>query len=149
MRHHVAKCTKKPLNGERVVTVLGRAVEGRLHANASDRLRLVVFPVLREDAIVRLIRYDWIIIIYGNKICVKYTPSYQHNMIRAQLRLAGRVLSALREVTDYSSIFNAKIYDSLIQAIRIVAWYDPISDEFKSPATQQPHLQSLKLSKLV
>lgn len=140
IRHHIrTQCSKKPVKGERIITILGRAVEGRLHANASDQLRLVVFPVLREDAIVRLIRYDWILIIYGNKLCAKYIPSYQHNMIRARLRLAGRVLYALKnvnpEITDYSSIYQPKFYDSLIEAIRIVARFDPIKNEFNAPAT--------------
>lgn len=139
IRHHVPKCTGRLLNGERAVIVLGRAVEGRLHVNASDRLRLVVFPVLREDAVVRLIRYDWIIIIYGNKLCAKYTPSFQHAMIRARLRLAGRILYCIREInpdiTDYASIFNPKFYDSLVEAIKVVARYDPDHNEFNAPAT--------------
>lgn len=127
------------MKGQRVIRVLGRAIKGRLHPLASDRLRLIVFPVLREDEIVRIIRYDWMVITYGNILCSKYVPHFQHNMIRARLRLAGRLLLAVKKInqyiTDFASIYNPRHYDSVVEAIKIISGFSSISYEFKSPAT--------------
>lgn len=94
--------------------VAGKTVEARLHVSASDTLRLVVFPVLQEDEIVRLIIYDWLIILYGNKLCLKYTQHYQHNMIRARLRLIGRFLHAAKslnsEINKLAKIYAPKYF---------------------------------------
>ena len=82
-RHHYRKCIGPKSKGTRVISVLGRAVIGRIHQEASKILRLRVFPVLQEDAIVRLIRYDELIIAFGNQQCEKYKASEHHdNMIR-------------------------------------------------------------------
>ncbi|XP_037025624.1 uncharacterized protein LOC119067001 [Bradysia coprophila] len=60
-------------------------------------------------------------------------------MIRARLRLAGRLLFAVKkinkEITDFASIYNPKAYDSVVEAIRTIAGFDSRSNEFKSPAT--------------
>lgn len=149
IRYHMKRCKNVPtMKGQRMIQILGRAIEGRLHPKASDRLRLVVFPVLREDSIVRLIRYDWLIISYGNILCMKYIPHYQHNMIRARLRLAGRLLSAIKvidgDVTDFASIYQPKFYDALVDAIRLVAGYDPTLNEFRAPATASAAVTHVK-----
>lgn len=147
IRYHMKRCTNV-VKGQRMIQVLGRAIEGRLHPKATDRLRLVVFPVLREDSIVRLIRYDWLIISYGNILCMKYIPHYQHNLIRARLRLAGRLLSAIKvinsDVMDFASIYHPKFYDALVDAIRLVAGYDPILNEFRAPATASAAVTHVK-----
>lgn len=70
IRHHFKDCTEKIVG--RSVNVLGRKVEGRIHESANSILRNIVFPVLREDDVVRSIRYDELLIAYGNKLCIKY-----------------------------------------------------------------------------
>ncbi|XP_031786084.1 uncharacterized protein LOC116417402 [Nasonia vitripennis] len=87
-----------------------RQVMGRIHSEASGVLRNVVFPVLREDNITKCIRYDKLIILYGNKLCTKYKPQYQHDMIRNRLRTLGRFLT--------------RYYDDCVKAIYAVANYD-------------------------
>lgn len=139
-RKHIAKCFQESniIKGTRTYKVLGTMVEGRLHATACDKLRLVIFPVLREDHIVRLIRYDWLIILWGNKLCVKHGPHFQHNHIRAKLRLLGRFLAAAKHVnntiTDLSSIFTPKYIDTMIEAIDIVARIDRLNNTCEAPA---------------
>ncbi|XP_074114259.1 uncharacterized protein LOC141537270 [Cotesia typhae] len=117
---------------------MGKSIESRMHKNANDILRLVVFPVLQDDEIVRLIRYDWLIILYGNKLCIKYTPHYQHNMIRARLRLIGRFLSAAKEInselTDLASLFYPKYIETVIKAIGQVARIDYLKNVCDAPA---------------
>lgn len=56
--------------------VMGRKVLGRIHPETSTILRQRVFPVLREDEVVRNIKYERLIILYGNKMCIKYR--HQH-----------------------------------------------------------------------
>ncbi|CAD6222091.1 GSCOCG00011714001-RA-CDS [Cotesia congregata] len=117
---------------------MGKSIESRMHKNANDILRLVVFPVLQDDEIVRLIRYDWLIILYGNKLCIKYTPHYQHNMIRARLRLIGRFLSAAKEInselTDLASLFYPKYIETDIKAIGQVARINYLKNVCEAPA---------------
>lgn len=47
---------------------MGRKILGPIHPEASTILRQTVFPVLRQDEVVRPIRYDKLIILYENKI---------------------------------------------------------------------------------
>lgn len=70
--------------------IMGKQVTGRIHKLANVSLRKIVFPIMREDAITRIIRYDELLIIYGNKLCLKYKSQHHHNMIRARLRVYGR-----------------------------------------------------------
>lgn len=112
-RKHICKCSDNAIEGTRTYKVLGNTVEGRLHTSASDTLRLVIFPVLKEDDIVRLIRYDWLIILYGNKLCIKYGPYYQHNMTRARLRFIGRFLQAAKQINSELKIFLQYIARSI------------------------------------
>lgn len=147
LRNHFASCTKGVLKGARNIKILARAIEGRFSEDASEQLREVL-PVMREDEIVQLIRYDWLLIAYGNILCMKYGFHFQQNMIRAKLRLAGRVLQALKninsEVTDFASIFYPKRYKSLIEAIKIVGKFDSATNEFGSPATSASAITAVK-----
>lgn len=140
-RKHISKSGDVKIKGSRTYKVLGNVIEGHLHKSASEKLRLVIFPVLKEDAIVRLIRYDWLIILYGNKLCLKYGPHYQHNMIRARLRLLGRFLRAAKdinsEVTDLSSLYVPKYVDTVIDAIAVVARIDRLTNSCGAPAVAE------------
>lgn len=147
LRNHFASCSKGALKGARNIKILARAIEGRFSEDASEQLREIL-PVMREDEIVELIRFDWLLIAYGNILCMKYGFHFQQNMIRAKLRLGGRVLHALKnidaEVTDFASIFYPKRYKSLIEAIKIVGKFDAAMNEFGSPATAASAMTSIK-----
>lgn len=86
LRNHIRKCINLKYSKNRTITVLGRTILGRINEIASQTLKKVIFPVLREDSITRLIRYDELIIRYGNKLCMKYKLQHQHNMVRNRLR---------------------------------------------------------------
>lgn len=120
-----------------MLTTLAKAAEGRVLESASIRLAHVM-SIMREDHIVRLIRYDWLLILFGNKMCCKYTPHYQENMIRARLRLAGRVLYEIKKidanVTDFASIYHVEQYKPLVAAIKVIGRFDPETNEFGAPA---------------
>lgn len=52
-RHHYQRCIKDRSKDNRSISVLGRQVIGRIHYEASNALRLRVFPILREDVVRR------------------------------------------------------------------------------------------------
>lgn len=56
--------------------IMGRKVTCRLHPLANNVLKKTVFPVMREDDVTRLIRYDELLILYGNKLCIKYKAQH-------------------------------------------------------------------------
>lgn len=122
----------------RSVKILGRKVQGRIHDCANSILRNIVFPVLREDDIIRLIRYDELLITYGNKLCLKYKHQHQQDMIRSHLRLLRRFLQALRKinknVTDFYSIYHPSIYDDCIKAVNQVAGFNASTKIYEAPS---------------
>lgn len=123
---------------ERGLHQLGRAIEGRLHAEASKEL-VEVFVRLRENENIRCIRFDWIVIHYGNDLCLNHSLDYQHGYICGKLRAAGKVLreskSISSEITDMSSIFNVKHCNTIVEAIRNMGKFDYNTKRFGSPGT--------------
>ncbi|XP_044763256.1 uncharacterized protein LOC123320130 isoform X1 [Coccinella septempunctata] len=139
IRHHAKKCFNYDGSRSRTVMVMGRKVLGRIHSDASDILRKAIFPVLREDDVIKSIRYDRLIILYGNKMCCKYRLQHQHDMIRAQLRLLGRFLISLksinREIVELEDLYVPNHFDDAISAINIVAGLDPNTLMYRAPST--------------
>lgn len=142
LQHHVAyKCNRKPIaknesmKCQRIITALSIAVEGRVHEKASQNLK-ALFTSFRQNEIVYLSRFEWLIVLYGNKICQKNTKSFQKGMKRYRIKMAGRILHALKsiDVTDFASIYKPKHYDSMVEAIRIVSRFDAKSNKFGAPA---------------
>jgi len=58
IRRQFYHCTGRNSKQHRSVLVMGRAIIGRINPGAEETLRKVVFPALREDKIIRIIRYD-------------------------------------------------------------------------------------------
>ena len=140
LRHHAKRCFGHSGKTNRTLSVLGRKVLGRIHPEASETLRQEIFPVLREDETVRLIRYDRLIILYGNKLSARYGGSQcQRDSIRSQLRLLGRFLNALKrinnQVTDFASIYHPKMYDDAVLAIQEIAGFDSKTKTYSAPST--------------
>lgn len=55
----------------------GRKLIVNIHQEASESLKQRILPVMRKDTAVQSIKYDRLIILYGNKICSKYRLQYQ------------------------------------------------------------------------
>ncbi|XP_063993690.1 uncharacterized protein LOC135171231 isoform X2 [Diachasmimorpha longicaudata] len=139
LRHHFRRCTKRDGRRERVAMVKGRKIAARVNERASRDVRAYIFPYMREDEVVRCIRYDLLITIFANKQCQKYgTNHHLYQMIRARLRLLGRFLLTIRSIdnriSEFSDIFNPRFYDNSIEAVRVVAGFDEVSRTFKTPA---------------
>ena len=142
IRHHWRKCTKGLFKGkgkERLVMIKGRTIAAKIHEKANAIVRKYIFPYLREDVIVRGIRYDELIIIYANKQCEKYgTHTHHYRMIRARLRLLGRFLNAIKSINPaikkFSDVFQPRYYDDTIRAVKIVTGFDENLRTFAHPA---------------
>ncbi|XP_071647548.1 uncharacterized protein [Temnothorax longispinosus] len=138
IRHHSRSCLKTDFSKNRCIMIMGRKVTCRIHHLANDTLKKIVFPVMREDEVTRIIRYDELLILYANKLCIKYNTQHQHDMIRARLRLLGRFLLALKKINtsveDFKSLYHPRVYDDCISAINIVAGYVKEENIYKSPA---------------
>lgn len=138
IRHHSRKCLKQNFKRNKTIMVMGRKITGRIHQLANETVRKIVFPVMREDDVTRIIRYDELLILYANKLCTKYTSQHQHDMIRARLRVLGRFLLAVKKINknieDFQSLYQPKMYDDCISAINIVAGYDQEEKIYKTPA---------------
>ena len=116
----------------------GRKVQARLHTKASDVVRKIIFPILRDDDVCRIIRYDELVILCANKLCRKFRNQRYHDMIRAELRLLGRYLISIKKfnsnITDFASIYQPRHYDSCILATKDVAQFDSDANKFKTPS---------------
>lgn len=136
LRVHVRKCSGIMSQKSRQVTILGKKVSGRLHEKASRVVREKLFPPLREDDIIRLIRYDELCIIYANKMCEKYRNERHFDMIRARLRLIGRFLQTMKnskpEITDLKSVVDPKYCYETIKSINELAGANR-SGHFETP----------------
>lgn len=138
LRRHWNKCTKNPLKNERVVQQLGRVVESRVHSDATEDL-IEIFSKFRENEIIRNVRFDWLVVCYGNELCFNYSPHYQEGYICSKLRAAAKVLGASKsispEITDLSSLFNVKHCNTVIEAIRSMGKFNHQTKVFGSPGT--------------
>lgn len=121
LRIHIKKCTatKQPCNTRYMEN--SRRITGRLHRIASEVVRKKLFPPLRDDDVVRVIRYDALAIIYANKMVIKYKEERYFEMIRHRLRLIDRFLLAIRainsEISDLKSVFDPKFSDDAHKAL--------------------------------
>lgn len=138
LRHHWKKCTGKSIKGERVVKQLGKAVEGRVHPEASDKLN-TLFSKFRDNEGIRSIQFDWLAICYGNELCTTYSPHYQEGYIRSKISATAKLLNISKsispEITDLSSVFAVKYCQTVVESIRKMAKFDEKSKMFGSPGT--------------
>lgn len=150
IRRHFKRCTGYSSTHHRSVMVMGRAVIGRINPVAEETLRKVVFPVLREDEITRIIRYDELIIMYGNRLCRKYRKQYQHKLIRSHLRYLGRFLKIIKDinvqVTDMQSIYHPGFYEDCIKTVNKMSILDNTTNTYK--VTTTPQLMGTLLKKV-
>lgn len=135
---HIQKCCKDAFKGERLASAMSSAVESRIHQNASNRLQFVCRP-LRNTVGVQILKFDWLIIAFGNKMCRKYPLEKHEKFIRQMLRMCGRLFRELKSIskgiTDFASLFNPRRYEDLLQAVRNIGKFDAKSNEFETPST--------------
>ncbi|XP_011702592.1 PREDICTED: uncharacterized protein LOC105458763 isoform X2 [Wasmannia auropunctata] len=136
LRHHFRNCNQKSI-GRRVLQ-LSRKIQARVHSKANDIVRDIIFPVLRDDDVCRIIRYDELVILRANSLCYRKHKNPRYEVIRAELRLLGRYLISVKKfnsnINDFASIYHPRHYDSCILAAKDVAQLNPNTNKFKSPS---------------
>ena len=92
---------------------------------------------MREDEVCKVVRYDELAILFGNRLTVKFKSPHHYDMIRAKLRLIGRFLLALKsegvEVQDFQDALRPQRFDDAIKGINAVAGLR--NGKYSSPAT--------------
>lgn len=107
IRHHFFEmCWKKSAKN---VIAQARAIEGRINPRATEIVREKILPCMREDGVVRIVRYDLLLILYANDLCQRHRSTYNYNMIRLYLRQCGIFLLFLQR-KDSSIATFASIY---------------------------------------
>lgn len=93
-------------------------------------MRRRIFPVLRQnDDVVNAIRFDDLVIIFGNFQAEKYRESnHIDDMIRTKLRRLGRFLLIAREVSEEFHKERPLEYQKISEMSEI---YDPSCTYFK------------------
>lgn len=76
IRHHSRNCFETKFATNRYIMVMGRKIACRIHSSANTVLRKTVFPIMREDEVTRVIRYDELLILYANKLCIKFKSQH-------------------------------------------------------------------------
>lgn len=119
----------------------GRKQTQYIHSVANKILKTKVFPVLRDDEISRSVRYDELVIKFGNKLTEKYSSEHHYDMIGSNLRLIGRFKIELNkinpDIVELKDIFKPHLFDICIKALRNVAHWDEDLMWFKTPAVAQ------------
>lgn len=136
LRHHYRICAKKK-DTFRNILKLGRSAAQSVHNRASFKLRKDILPIMRNDNIYNLIKYDLLIILYGNYLCQIHRLQHLGDHIRQQLRLIGRYLEALKsiepKIEELQMLFDPKYYDIAIQAVNVVAKYNKDTESYEIP----------------
>lgn len=117
---------------------MGKILYSQIHEVASPVLKNI-FVTLREDDVKNVIKFDILVITFGNMLCEKYRLAHLHKMICAKLRLVGKFLLEIekidKEIDTYSCVFTPEKMDQILIAVNKVGGLDPIAKEYKSPAT--------------
>ncbi|XP_043286873.1 uncharacterized protein [Venturia canescens] len=141
IRRHRQKCVGASTKDDRANTILSRRTDGRIHANASKQLQRI-FAVFNDDLVVQLIRYDELLIEFGNGMAEKYKKDQQQAMIRNRLRTLGRLLEEMKKcrlnaepkITDFASIYDPGLYDCMLRAVNTLARFNEETGEHKVPS---------------
>jgi len=137
IQHHYKRCNKKN-SKKRNVLVKSRRITGRIHETASKVLRERVFPTIKDDKVLRVVRFDELAIDYGNKLCEKYQDPHFYDLIRQKLRQIGRLLLQIKnqnnKIDDLFTIFTPDNYDDCLEAVRILAGLNESGNGFKTPS---------------
>ncbi|CAH1173849.1 unnamed protein product [Phaedon cochleariae] len=139
LRRHYRKCNANTQDNTRDTYVKSKRVTLSLHPLAHSILKDHIFPVFRNDANIRVIRNDYLAILYGNKLVAKYRSPHHYKMIRANMRYIGRFLLEMKrrsnKIADFASCFIPCHYDDVVESIKVVAGFDDRIGAFNAPNT--------------
>lgn len=137
LRRHYKLCSTKIVAGQRNTVSLANAVYQDVHPKACHNLKTRIFPVLRQDDCVTVVRYDELAICIANNYCKNYADQHFDDMIRAKIRLMGRFILQARAldptITSMASMISPVKYDVVVEAINFVAGLNPEGTHYRAP----------------
>lgn len=139
LHKHFKKCSGQSSKYNRQIQSLSRQTIGNIHEKAEPLLRNIVSR-MRDDDVTTVVRYDLLVILFGNLESYKYRHSQHHSkMIRAKLRRLGRLLLELRRlqnnITDFSSLFDPSNFSNFLKAVNNLGNFNEENDLYDTPAT--------------
>ncbi|KAL7291589.1 hypothetical protein TKK_0014632 [Trichogramma kaykai] len=133
-RKHRSRCTGENVKSTRNIAQEGRALIPRCSKVANDNLRRRILSRMSNDAISKAIRYDDLIMEYGNELTSKLRGVQHRNNIVTQLRRLGR-LKLILNVKKLEEMFfgNSEL---VVRAIEKMA--EPFSDTDENEYLKYP-----------
>lgn len=139
LHKHRRRClNRKNKSKRRDGMVKSKEAAGRIHHVANNVLRKKVFPTMREDEVVKAIRYDELVIRFANHLCKRYKDPHYYDLIRQKTRQLGRFLIEARKenpnIHDMFSVFSPKNYDSVISVVQTVTGLNESQTGLEKPS---------------
>ncbi|KAK4882521.1 hypothetical protein RN001_005840 [Aquatica leii] len=123
--------------GDKGALLKAKSVYQYLHPKVCYNLVHRVFPILRECSAVTVMEYDELGICVMNDMCRIYTDQHFDDMIRAKIRLMGRLLLTAREfdstISDLASLMDPSKFDLIVQVINNVAGLNSKGTHYRAP----------------
>lgn len=139
IKKHFKLCLPEENRGHRNVRAEGRRILGKIHLKASEVMKNEIFPAMRDDLITRIIRFDELVILFGNNMCQKYRSEHHFNMIRSRLRLLGRFLIEMKtikpKINELAASLTPDNYDYVIEAVNKVANLNTQGTKYYAPSS--------------
>ncbi|KAJ8930644.1 hypothetical protein NQ314_016559 [Rhamnusium bicolor] len=138
LRRHVKICNRGGTHrNDRSLLKRSRALLSNIHPDANEILKTKIFPVLNEDDVKNIIRYDRLIILYGNIMCLTYRDEHHFDMIRNRLRLMGTFLQLLKEkdqsIDNLESVMKPKHFNTIALCLHEIGQYNRIIQHYEKP----------------
>lgn len=132
-RKHFSKCTQTNYSKIRGLVALGGVSYNKWHPTASAEFIEKIGKYLNPNCpIIKLIRYDLLIVTYGNEMVQKYRRERTKAHIVTQLRRLGYLKKVLK-VKQLREIFFAANVGKIMTAIEKLAQINEEKDELKHP----------------
>lgn len=134
-RSHITRCTGISGLGCRNLAAIGRKMTPNCHAVTGNRMRHEILNRMRQDKVVRAIKYDELVMTYGNQRCSHLREQHHKENICVQLRRLGRLKVALG-VKNFSDMLIPAKSESVVAAIEdlsIDKEKNPLRDRLNYP----------------
>ncbi|XP_057322736.1 uncharacterized protein LOC130666089 isoform X1 [Microplitis mediator] len=150
---HFVHCTGQTGKSRRVIKKMSKIYENDFHPETSKKLRSLLV-CMHVDEVSKTIKFDDLLIKFGNTLCEKYKLAQHDEMIRNRLRLLARLLVTVKKVemakikdqkekklrvskpsiTDMISLFDPEKVQICLKAVNIIAGIDTKTYNARAPS---------------
>ncbi|XP_043275584.1 uncharacterized protein [Venturia canescens] len=134
IRHHLCQSDVTTTKG---IMLEARRVAGQVHPEASKKMRQEILPRLQDGPVSNAVKFDKLIVLYGNDMSSRHRKQYLESMVRSELRLLGRFLLVMKKldntIVDLTSVFDPKYWKQMLKALDIMGKLDPKKNIYETP----------------